>query len=155
MAAWCRSTDDERGLWAAAVALAATTVFTSAVAVREDLPGRPLGVGVPLSVPAAILVGWGAGVAMPWPMAASALVAARRARSHPRAVTPAAVCAAVGLGGLVGILVEPDTYGRRRSSHSHRTAVVAHVLASAALAATALRRVSRRGRRSNAAASAA
>jgi hypothetical protein len=127
--------------------LAVTTVVASVVAVREDLPGRPLGIEVPLSVPTGILVGWGAAVAMPWPMAVAALVAAGRARRHPESVGPALVCAAVGLGGVVGILVEPNTYERGRLTPVNRAAIAAHVGASAALGLAGLRSVSRRRRR--------
>ena len=51
--------DADRALRRAALGFAFATGFTTAVAIREDLPGEPLGLRVPLSVPTGILVGWG------------------------------------------------------------------------------------------------
>lgn len=129
---------EARLLQRAARIFALTTVFTSVVALRDDLPGRPLGIEVPLSVALSLLVGWGAAVAAPWPMPAAALLAARQA---PRATgkAPALVCAAIGAIGVVGLLVEPNTYAWRTSTLSTRAAVVAHAAASSALAACGLR----------------
>jgi hypothetical protein len=43
-----------------ALFLSGAAVWSSAVAVRDQLPGRPLGITVPLSVPAGLVAGWGA-----------------------------------------------------------------------------------------------
>src|SRR4029077_20234686 len=75
-----------RRLQLAAWAFAAATIFGSAVSIRNRLPGEPLGIRVPLSIPAGLLVGWGAGVAAPWPMPAAAGIAAGRSpRPKPNA----------------------------------------------------------------------
>ena len=64
----------DRALLAAAIAFAGAAGLGSAVAIRDQLPGEPLGIGIPLSVPAGLLAGWGAGVAAPWPMPVAAVV---------------------------------------------------------------------------------
>jgi hypothetical protein len=68
------SADPDRAL------LAGAAVMGSAVAIREDLPGQPCGISIPLSVPAGLLADWGAGVAAPWPMPAAAVIAAARSQ---------------------------------------------------------------------------
>jgi hypothetical protein len=70
------SADRDRAPLATSLAFAGAAVLGSVVAIREDLPGQPCGISVPLSVPAGLLVGWGAGVAAPWPMPAAAVIAA-------------------------------------------------------------------------------
>lgn len=126
-----------RALRASALGFAAATAFTSVVAARQDLPGRPLGVGIPLSVPAGLLAGWGAAVAAPWPMAVAALLAAARA-GHPAGRGPALVCAGLGLGGVAGILMESHTYRPGSWAPATRVAVAVHLAASGALAAAGL-----------------
>jgi hypothetical protein len=44
--------------WGASLAFAGAAVLGSVVAVRDQLPGEPLGVGISLSVPARLLAGW-------------------------------------------------------------------------------------------------
>ena len=131
------TTDTGRALRSAAIAFACTVGFTTAVAVRDDLPGRPLGIGVPLSVPTGILVGWGAGVAAPWPMPVAALVASRRANQGDSVA--ALVCAGLGIAGIAGFLIEPNTYDPTAWTPANRNAIAAGLLASAALAVTGLR----------------
>ncbi len=126
-----------RALRRAAVAFACTVGFTSAVAVRDDLPGRPLGIGAPFSVPTGILLGWGAGVAAPWPMPVAALVASRRANQGDSVAT--LVCAGLGFAGIVGFLIEPNTYNPKGWTRANRTAIASGVCASAVLATTGLR----------------
>ena len=46
----------------AALGFAGTVVFTSVVAIRDDVEGRPFGIRVPLSVRAGVLTGWGPGL---------------------------------------------------------------------------------------------
>ena len=128
----------DRALTAAAVGFACTTAFTTAVAIRDDLPGRPLGTGVRLSVPTGILVGWGAAVAAPWPMPLAALIAAARARRPEAGSAPALVCAGVGIAGIVGLLIEPNTYNRGAWSGANRAAVAAGAAACGALATAGL-----------------
>ena len=60
--------DPDRALLGASLAFAGAAVLGSAVAIRDQLPGQPFGVSIPLSVPAGLAAGWGAGVAAPWPM---------------------------------------------------------------------------------------
>jgi hypothetical protein len=49
------SADPDRALLAASLAFAAAAVAGSAVAIRDELPGQPCGISVPLSVPAGLL----------------------------------------------------------------------------------------------------
>ena len=52
------SADPDPALLAAALAFAGAAIAGSAVAIRDELPGRPCGVSVPLTVPAGLLAGW-------------------------------------------------------------------------------------------------
>ena len=52
------SADPDPALLATSLAFAGAAVLGSAVAIREDLPGQPCGISIPLSVPAGLLVGW-------------------------------------------------------------------------------------------------
>ena len=96
-------------LLSASVAFACATMLGSAVAIRDQLPGQPLGVSVPLSVPAGLLAGWGAGVAAPWPMPVTAVWAAASARRQEPSALPGTVCTMIGLGCIFGTLIEPVT----------------------------------------------
>jgi hypothetical protein len=51
--------DPDGALLGASLAFAGAAVLGSVVAVRDQLPGEPLGVGISLSVPAGLLAGWG------------------------------------------------------------------------------------------------
>lgn len=133
------SYDTGRVLRGAAIGYACTAGFTTAVAIRDDLPGQPLGIRIPLSVPTGILVGWGAGVAAPWPMPVAALVAASRLDDHGTGTGPAVVCTALGMAGIIGLLIEPNTYDPGAWSSANRAAITAGFVASAALAAAGLR----------------
>jgi len=64
---------------------------------------------------------------------AALLVATRRFR-HVDVARAALICAAIGIAGIVGILIEPNTYKASRWWRATRRAVVAHVATSAALA---------------------
>lgn len=90
--------DVDRALLGASLAFAAASVLGSVVAVRDQLPGEPLGVGIPLSVPAGLLAGWGAAVAAPWPMPVAAITAAVTARHREPSTRPGLACAAIGPG---------------------------------------------------------
>ena len=95
----------------AALAYAGAATVASVVSVRHDVPGRPFGISAGMDVPAALAVGWGSGIAPPWPMPAAALVAASRARwGHRRA---AALAATIGACSIVGHAIEPVTWRRR------------------------------------------
>ena len=133
------SADPDRALLAASLAFAGAAVLGSAVAIREDLPGQPCGISIPLSVPAGLLVGWGAGVAAPWPMPAAAVIAAARSqRTQPHALT-GAVCAGIGICCVLGTVIEPVTRRPRSSSPATRLAIASNIAASAALTVTGLR----------------
>jgi hypothetical protein len=133
------SADPDRALLATSLAFAGAAVVGSAVAIREDLPGQPCGIRVPLSVPAGLLVGWGAGVAAPWPMPAAAVIAAARSqRTKPNALT-GAVCAGIGIGCVLGTAIEPATRRPRSWSAATRLAIAFNIAASAALTMTGLR----------------
>lgn len=123
----------------AAVAFAGASAFGSAVSVRHDIPGQPLGVSIPLSVPAGLLVGWGAGVAAPWPMPLTALIAAAWTCRAERGVIPGVMCMVLGIGCIVGTLVEPVTYQPRTWVPAVSAAIVGNVVASATLAAAGRR----------------
>ncbi len=131
---------DGWGLRASAVAFAGTCAYTSLVALRERLPGRPLRISVPLSIPVGLLVGWGAAVAAPWPMPTVALVAAVRAREGPRAARAALIAAGVGVAGVIGLLMEPNTYDLGAHSRSNRRAILLGFATTGTLAVTGLLR---------------
>jgi hypothetical protein len=125
--------DPDLVLLATSLAFAGAAVVGSTVAIREQLPGQPCGISVPLSVPAGLLAGWGAGVAAPWPMPAAAVfTAARSQRTQPSA--PAGrVCAAIGMGCILGTAIEPVTRRPRSWSPATRLAITLNITASAAL----------------------
>lgn len=131
--------DGDRALLAASVAFAGAAVLGSAVAVREQLPGRPLRVSIPLPVGAGLLAGWGAGVAAPWPMPVAAVVAAVTAQRAGASARTGAVCTGIGLGCILGTAAEPVTWRPRSWSPMTRLAIVANLTASVALAAAGWR----------------
>jgi hypothetical protein len=135
----------DRALRTAALAFACAAGFGSAVAIRDRVPGEPLGIRIPLSVPLGLLAGWGAGVAAPWPMPVAALLAAARSSGREGAVGPALVCSGLGVGCIVGTLIEPCTYRPRSWTRATRTAILLNVAASVALAAAGLRLLKRPG----------
>lgn len=119
-------TGSDRAVQAAAAGFATATVYTTVVAIRHELPGRPLGIEVPMSVSAGVAVGWGAAVAAPWPMPVVALVAARRLGSSDTAA-PSVVCAAIGMAGIIGVLIEPNSFAPRKWAPATSAAIAAHV----------------------------
>lgn len=127
------SADPDRTLLAASLAFAGAAVVGSAVAIRDELPGQPCGISVPLSVPAGLLAGWGAGVAAPWPMPVAAIIAAAGSRrTEPSALT-GAVCVGIGTVCVLGTAVEPVTRRLRTWSPATRLAIVFNLAASTAL----------------------
>jgi hypothetical protein len=126
-------------LLSASVAFAGATMLGSAVAIRDQLPGQPLGVSVPLPVPAGLLAGWGAGVAAPWPMPVTAVIAAATARHQEPSTLPGTVCTMIGLGCIFGTLIEPVTRRPRSWSPAAGLAIGLNLAASAALIAAGLR----------------
>lgn len=133
----------DRVLVCATAAYVAAAAFGSAVAMRHDVPGEPFGVGVPLSVPSGLLVGWGAGVAAPWPMPAAAVVATAMTRRAEPSAVPGVVAAGLGIGCILGTLVEPVTYHRRGWTPDTRAAIAVNLFASVALAGAGVRQVAR------------
>lgn len=133
------STGPDRALLAASVAFAAAAGLGSAVAIRDEIPGEPLGITVPLSVPAGLIAGWGAGIAAPWPMPAAALIAAVRAQRAGASAATGALCAGIGLGCIFGTIIEPVTRRPGAWSPLTRLAITANMAASAALAVTGWR----------------
>ena len=127
----------DRALLGASLAFAGATVLGSAVAIRDQLPGEPFGVNVPLSVPVGVLTGWGAGIAAPWPMPVAAVMAAAPAQREPDAF-PGTACAVIGLGCIFGTLIEPVTRRPRCWSPAAGLAIGLNVAASAALIAAGL-----------------
>jgi len=127
------SADPDRALLATSLAFAGAAVAGTVVAIREQLPGQPCGINVPLSIPAGLLAGWGAGVAAPWPMPVAAVIAAARSqRTEPSALT-GGICAGIGLGCVLGTAVEPVTRRPRTWSSATRLAIGFNLAASAAL----------------------
>jgi hypothetical protein len=126
-------TDPDAALLGASLAFAGAAVLGSVVAIRDQLPGEPLGVGVPLSVTAGLLAGWGAAVAAPWPMPVAAVMTAAMAWRREPSPGPGAVCAVIGLGCIVGTFIEPVTRRPRSWSPATRLAIGANMSASAAL----------------------
>jgi hypothetical protein len=120
-------------LLVASLAFAGAAGLGSAVAVRDQIPGRPLGIGVPLSVPAGLLAGWGAGVAAPWPMPVAAIIAAAHAQRTPSSASAGAVCAGIGMGCIVGTVVEPVSWQPRSWTPWTRLAIVCNIAAATAL----------------------
>ena len=132
-------TGPDRALLAASIAFAGAAGLGSAVAIRDRLPGEPLGIGIPLSVPAGLLAGWGAGVAAPWPMPVAAVAAAASAQRPGPSAAAGAVCAGIGAGCIAGTAVEPVTWRPRSWSALTRLAIAADVAASVALVVTGWR----------------
>jgi hypothetical protein len=131
--------DCDPTLLGGSVAFAAAAAFGSVVSIRHDVPGEPLGLRVDLPVPAGLLVGWGAGVAAPWPMPVAALVAAAKGSRFSPRTAPGWVCGGLGAGCIVGTLVEPVTYKPWSSMPAVRMAIVINLATSSALAAAGLR----------------
>lgn len=127
----------DRVLRATAVSFACATAYNSVVAIREGLPGEPLGLRIRLPVSSGILVGWGAAVAAPWPMPVAALWATSGACQGWTG--SALVAAGLGIAGIVGILIEPNTYKSRSWTPSTRRAVFLHVATSVAMAGAGIR----------------
>jgi hypothetical protein len=123
-----------RALVGVALGYGACVAVCSYVAVRDGVPGRPLGIGVPLSVPTSLVAGWGSGVSAPWPMPVIAVVAAWQAHDARRG--PATVAAVVGVASVTGHLIEPVTWQPSTRTPATTGAIVVGVL-SAALLATA------------------
>lgn len=128
-------------LLAASLAFAGAAGLGSAVAVRDQLPGQPFGISVPVSVPAGLLAGWGAGVAAPWPMPAAAVIVAARARRAAPSALAGAICAGIGVGCIVGTAIEPVSWQPRSWTPWTRVAILCNVAASAALAVAGWRHV--------------
>ena len=88
---------------------------------------------ISLSVPAGLLAGWGAAVAAPWPMPVAAVTPAAAARHREPGAGPGSVCAAIGLGCIVGTVIEPVTRRPRSWSSTTGLAIGVNLAASAAL----------------------
>jgi len=129
----------ERFLVAAAAAFAGAGAFGSAVSVRHEIPGEPFGVSIPLSVPTGLLVGWGAGVAAPWPMPVTGLVVALSAGKEKRRGLTGVICQSLGLGCIAGTLIEPVTYRPRSWTPAVAGAIAGNLMASVILVAAGRR----------------
>ena len=116
----------DRLLLATSGIFALSTAAASVVAARSPVvPGEPLGLRAPGSVPAQLVAGWGAGIAAPWPMPAVATWSAWRSTGDPSG--PARTVATVGAMVLVGTAIEPVTWGRRPATPAARAAIVANL----------------------------
>ena len=128
-------------LLAAALAFAGAAGLGSAVAVRDQLPGRPFGISVPLSVPAGLLAGWGGGVAAPWPMPVAAVIMAARAQRTASSALAGAICAGIGVGCIAGTVIEPVSWQPRSWTAWTRVAIAGNLAASAALTVAGWRHI--------------
>src|SRR5215472_348785 len=135
------SADPDRVLLGASLAFAGAAVAGSVVAVRERLPGEPCGISVPLSVPAGLLAGWGAGVAAPWPMPVAAVIMAARAQRTASSALPGALCAGIGVGCIAGTIIEPVSWQPRSWTAWTRVAIAGNLAASAALTVAGWRHI--------------
>lgn len=118
-------------LFGTALAYAASTTLGSYVSIRDNIPGEPLAITVPLSVPTALVIGWGAGIAPPWFMPVTALLAARQACDGRPG--PAALACAIGMASVVGHLIEPVTRRPGTWTFAMTTAISLGLTTSAAL----------------------
>jgi len=111
---------------------AAATAYGAVVSIREDVPGEPLGLRVPLTVSAGVVLGWGSGLSAPWPMPAAALLVA--ADPH-RSAGPTAgrVLAAIGAGVVTGTLIEPITWQPQRWTPATASAIGLNLIAAVIL----------------------
>lgn len=144
---WMRM-DPDRTLLFASIAFAGAAAVGSTVAIRDQLPGQPLGITIPLPVPAGLLAGWGAGVAAPWPMPAAAVIAAASAQRTCPSALAGSVCAGIGMGCILGTVVEPVTWRPRSWSPMTRAAIAVNVAASALLTIAGWRHFAAARRRS-------
>jgi hypothetical protein len=74
-------------------------------------------------------------------MPAAALVVTGKKRRGRQGRSPGIVCIVLGVGCIVGTLVEPVTYRRRPSSPAIRAAIVCNLASSLVLTAAAIRYV--------------
>jgi hypothetical protein len=126
-------------LLTASAAFAGACGLGSAVALRQSLPGEPLGITLPITVPRGLLIGWGAGVAAPWPMPFAALVAAATAGRVRNRSVAGALCAGLGIACILGTLAEPVTRRPRSWTPGISAAISMNLATSAALAAAGVR----------------
>lgn len=124
--------DRSRQLRLAAWAFAGATLFGSAVSMRNKVPGEPLGIRLPLSIRMALLIGWGAGVAAPWPMPVAALAVTRQSGAIT-GTRAGLVCAGIGAVCIAGTLVEPVTRRPQAWTQWIRAAILANVATSVAM----------------------
>jgi hypothetical protein len=129
----------DRALLFASAAFAGAAGVGSAVAIRDQLPGQPLGVTIPLPVRAGLLAAWGAGVAAPWPMPAVAVIAAARAQRTGPSAAAGKLCVAIGASCVFGTAVEPVTWRPRSWSPAAGLAIAGNLATSAALMVTGWR----------------
>lgn len=129
----------DSALLAASSAFAGACALGSAVAVRHDLPGEPLGIRLPITVPQGLLIGWGAGVAAPWPMPLAALISAWATGRAKESKVPGLLCGALGLACIAGTFVEPVTRRPASWTRGVGAAIVSNLATSAMLTAVSLR----------------
>lgn len=107
-------------------ALLGVDAVGATIAVRQRVPGEPLGIGASLDVRRpAVLIFWGTGLSAPLASLAGALVVRR--------IWPGGL-RAFGLVFAFGALSEPAFWGRRSCSVLGRLVLVLHVVLAAAIA---------------------
>jgi hypothetical protein len=127
----------DREMQVAAVAFSAATVLGSMVSIRQRLPGEPLGIRLPISVAGGVLLGWGAGVAAPWPMPLMGLLAANGVGRLSRR-SRGLICAGLGTACIAGTLVEPVMRRPRTWTRGTGGAIAANITSSLLLIAAGL-----------------
>ena len=85
------------------------------------------------------MLGWGAGVAAPWPMPVAALIAATKAGGQEPRVGPGVICAGLGIACIIGTLVEPVTHHQRPLNTTIRSAILMNLGASIFLTTAGIR----------------
>ena len=102
---------DQHALRRLALAATALDVIGARIAVPRGLVGEPLLISVPAELPAGVvLAGWG--TALSAPLLMDGALGALSLAGDSRGATSRAV-RALGMLRLVGVLVEPVTWGRR------------------------------------------
>ena len=127
------SADPDPALPAAALVFAGAAIAGSVVAIRDELPGQPRGISVPLRVPAGAAGRWGAGVAAPVAGACHGGHRGGPVTAHRANALTVAVCAGIGVDCILGTAIEPVTYRPRSWSLATRSAIVLNMASSAAL----------------------
>jgi hypothetical protein len=117
----------ESHLLVAASGFALASAWGARVSAQHDIPGEPLTLRLPGPVRVHLLTGLGSGLSAPWPMPVAAIAA------DGRETWPGQLCIGLGAAAVLGILVEPVTWGRRSGARSVKAVVAAGLVSAIAL----------------------